>query len=396
MVTNQFLKPRLLVIALSAAILSACGGSGSNAKSTPQPQPQPTPIVEEFDYQALIDEAINDDVPGIILAIDGPETEFIGSAGLADIESQESMQTYHVMPAGSAGKKATALLVALLHQDNILDIDNTIDTWLPASLLSQIEYSEQITLRQLLNHTSGVYDYLDDRTSDEWFETGYTDVDTLKTDMYALQFALNRPAYFKPGESFAYSNTGYLLAGLILDEVLGEHHHKAMRNRILEPLGLNDTFYLGIEKDLGQIISGYLIDDDGDVINTKPFYENVGVADAPLATTVTDLSKLIRAIITDDSVVNDDIRELLLGEDSINLVDAENQFYVGLGMFKNIFGDYTIYHHGGDEAGYKTSNIYIEELDTTVTAFFNCNGHVNCIEQTDELIQEVLDELLDE
>jgi D-alanyl-D-alanine carboxypeptidase len=396
MATNQFFKPRLLVIALSAALLSACGGSGSNAKSTPQPQPQPTPIVEEFDYQALIDKAINDDVPGIILAIDGPETEFIGSAGLADIESQESMQTYHVMPAGSAGKKATALLVALLHQENLLDIDNTIDTWLPASLLSQIEYSEQITLRQLLNHTSGVYDYLDDRTSDEWFETGYTDVDTLKTDMYALQFALNRPAYFKPGESFAYSNTGYLLAGLILDEVLGEHHHKAMRSRIIEPLGLNDTFYLGIEKDLGQIISGYVIDDDGDVINTKPFYENVGVADAPLATTVTDLSKLIRAIITDNSVVNDDIRELLLGEDSINLVDAENQFYVGLGMFKNIFDGYTIYHHGGDEAGYKTSNIYIEELDTTVTAFFNCNGHVNCIEQTDELIQEVLDELLEE
>ena len=394
MATNYLIKSKLLNSLVSVAILSACGGSGSSAKSqpTPQPAPTPAPIVEEFDYQALIDEAINEDVPGIILAIDGPETEFIGSAGVADIDSQESMQTYHVMPAGSAGKKATSLLVTLLHQEGLLDIDNTITTWLPESLTSQIEYSSEMTLRQLLSHTAGVYDYLDDRTSDEWFETGFTDTDTLKTDIYALQFALNREAYFEPGEGFDYSNTGYLLAGLILDEVLGEHHHNAMRSRIIEPLGLNDTFYLGIEKELGDIISGYVIDDE--ILNTKPFYENVAVADAPLATSVTDLSTLLRAIMTDDSVVNDDIRELLIGEENLNLIDANNQFYVGMGMFKSIRGDYTLYHNGGEEAGYKTENIYIEELDTTVTAFFNCYGHITCKEQTYELVQEVLTELL--
>ncbi len=396
MTTNYLLKSKLLVSLVSVAILSACSGSGSSSKSqpTPQPAPAPTPIVEEFDYQKLIDEAVNSEVPGVILAINGPELDFLGAAGLADIDSQESMQTYHVMPAGSAGKKATALLVTLLHQEGLLNIDNTITTWLPESLTAQIQYSSEMTLRQLLSHTAGVYDYLDDRTSDEWFETGFNDTDTLKTDSYALKFALNRDAYFKPGEGFHYSNTGYLLAGLILDEVLGEHHHNAMRSRVIEPLGLNDTFYLGIEKELGDIISGYVMEDE--VINTKPFYENVAVADAPLATSVTDLSNLLRAIMTDDSVVNDDIRELLIGEENLNLIDPDNQFYVGMGMFKSNLGEYTIYHHGGEEAGYKTENIYIQELDTTVTAFFNCHGHVPCIEQTDELVQEVLAELLND
>lgn len=392
MTTSYLVKPKLLASLLSVAILSACGGSGNS--DLIEPIPTPTPIQEEFDYQKLIDEAVNAEVPGIILAIDGPEFDFLGAAGLSDIESQESMQPYHVMPAGSAGKKATSLLVALLYQDGLLDIDDTITTWLPESLTSQIQYSHQITLRQLLSHTSGVYDYLDDRTSDEWFETGFTDIDTLKTDHYALQFALNRDAYFMPGEGFHYSNTGYLLAGLILDEVLGEHHHKAMRNRIIEPLGLNDTFYLGIEKDLGDIISGYVMDDE--VLNTKPFYENVAVADAPLATSVTDLSSLLRAIMTDESIVNDEIRELLIGEENLSLIDPNNQFYVGMGMFKSILGDYTLYHHGGEEAGYKTENIFIQELDTTVTAFFNCHGHISCIEQTDELVQKVLGELLND
>lgn len=397
MATHYVLKKNVLAMLMGASLLTACGGSNSKSTPvpTPAPAPDPTPIVEEYDYQALIDGAINDDVPGIILAIDGPDIEFLGAAGMSDLESQSPMQTDHVMPTGSAGKKATSFLVAILHQDNVLDVDDKISTWLPESILSQIEYSDQMTLRQLLNHTSGVYDYLDDATADAWFNTGFTDVATLKTDSYALEFALNQPASFEPGQGFDYSNTGYLLAGLILDEVLGEHHHKAMRSRILEPLAMDDTFYLGVEKHLGDIISGYLID-DGDITNTKPFYENVGVADAPLASTVTDLSTLIRTIMTDDNVSSDEIREMLVGEDSLTLVDAANQFYVGMGMFKNIRGEYTIYHHGGEEIGYKTSNIYIDELDTTVTAFFNCHGHTTCIEQTDDLIGEILNSLLED
>lgn len=386
-------KSRIAILAISLSLLSACGGSSS---STPPDisEPEPTPVTQEFDYQALIDGAVNEDVPGIILEIDGPDIQFIGAAGYADTESQELMQTHHAMPAGSAGKKATALLVALLHQDGVLDIDALISTWLPDSLLSQIEHSEKMTLRQLLNHTAGVYDYLDARSSEEWFDAASANLDILKTDIDALQFALNRPSYFEPGEDFNYSNTGYLLTGLILDKVLNEHHHKALRSRILDPFGLTNTFYLGFEKELGEIISGYVIDGD-DIINTKPLYENVGVADAPIATTVSDLSLLIRTIMTDDSIVNDEIRQLLLGEESLVLADADSNFYVGLGMFKNLKGDFTIFHHGGEEVGYKSSNIYIKELDTTVTTFFNCHGHSSCIVQTDEMIQQVLTSLIE-
>ncbi len=268
------LRPALLASACML-VLSACGSSDTNV----------IPPTANVDYQAVLDDAISSTFPGVVLAISSPELDFLGSAGLADVASQQAMTPQAIMPNGSAGKKATALLVAMLHDQGVLNIDDNIATWLPDTLLAQIAYSDQITLRQLLNHTAGVYDYLDDETNDIWRDAVFNNPELLKTDKYALQLALNYPAYFAPGEDFHYSNTGYLLAGLILDTVLGEHHHKALRQQVLIPFGLNNTFYNGIEKDNAEIISGYYITGDGETINTKRYYENIGVADAPLMST---------------------------------------------------------------------------------------------------------------
>lgn len=385
-ILTRHIKNGLCMLALSS-MLSACGGgSSANSNNTP-PDTTTPPVSNEIDYQALIDDAVGNDIPGIILTVQGPGHSFTGAAGLADKASATLMQVYHQMPAGSAGKKATALLVAMLVEDGLLDIDALISTWLPPSLLAQIQYSQDMTLRMLLNHTSGAYDYLDPRTSDQWFSAAIEDLDTIKTDAYALEFALNKPAYFQPGQGFHYSNTGYLLAGLILDTVLGEHHHKELRNRVLIPLGLNDTYYSAIENGLGNPISGYTLF-DGDEENTKAFYANIGVADAPLVTTVTDMDNLLRAIITDDTIVTDDMREILLGENTLTQIDGT--FYYGMGLFKDTLHGNTIYHHGGDEAGYKTVNFYLEGIDTSVTAFFNCNGYESCITLSDSLVQQVL------
>lgn len=374
----------VIFVSCCALALSACG---DNRDTPPQ-----TPVTA--DYQQMMNEAVSDSLTGIVMAIEGPEIHFIGSAGLADIDSQQPMTTDALMPNGSAGKKATALLAAMLHDQGMLNIDDPISTWLAADLLNQIEHSDQMTLRQLLNHTAGVYDYLDGRTSDAWFEAVLNDPHSLKTDSYALEFALNKPAYFAPGQGFQYSNTGYLLAGLILDKVLGQHHHQALRNQVLIPLGLNHTYYGGVEKALGNTISGYYIDDEtGEVLNTKPFYNNIGVADAPLVSTVTDLSALLKAIITDTSIINADTRELILGEDS--LVELDTNFFYGLGIVKELHKGKTIYHHGGEEAGYRTENFYIYELDTTITIFINCSGYAVCDNRSSTFVKDVLATLFD-
>ena len=134
---NQ-LKPKLLCSSI-ILMLVACG-SDSEVNKTPNIEIPPAVTI---DYQKMIDETVSDTIPGVILLVETPEQRFIGSAGLADIESQEAMQTYHIMPNGSAGKKLTALLVAMLEEDGMLNIDDTLDTWLSEALLVQIAHSDK-------------------------------------------------------------------------------------------------------------------------------------------------------------------------------------------------------------------------------------------------------------
>ena len=362
--------------------LSACGG-GSSKQQTQIPPPQPAPL----DYQALLNDSVSDVMPGIVLHIDSPEKTVLLAAGLSDIASQSPMQVDAQMPVGSAGKKATALLALMLYEDGLLDIDDTLDTWLPDELVERIEYGTDITLRQLLTHTAGVHDYLAPDTAEAWFEAIMSDPGTLKTDAYALAFSIDKAGDFAPGTGFNYSNSGYLLTGLILDSVLGEHHAGALRNRVLIPLGMNNSYYNGVEKALGTIISGYF-NLNGEVLNTKVAYENIGVADAPLVSTVEDMTLLLRAVATDDTIVSSSIRELMIGDD--NLTDIGDDVYYGMGMMKDIINGYPVYHHGGDEPGYATTNLYIPHNDTSITVFVNCGVAEECENEQNVLVQTIL------
>lgn len=368
--------------------LTACGGGDQVESKVKEPA--------VFSYQNLIDNAVTDNVPGIILLVEKPDFKFLGSAGLADVETQDPMQTYHVMPNGSAGKKLTALLTVILAEEGLLSLDDPIDSWLSEEILTQIENSDQITLRQLLNHTSGIFNYLDEAISDNFFQTLLSDPESIKTDSYVLPLGLNQPAYSLPGEEFNYSNTGYLLVGLILDKVLGEHHSSAIRNRIFNPFGMNSSFYNGVEKSLAEIISGYVVDDIYGEFNSKPYYENIGVADAPLSSNVEDLALLLKLIVGQDGLVSDYVKDQLFGEShlvdvggSVLVAANENASY-GLGIFKETINNKVVYHHGGLEPGYSTTSIYIADSQTSITAFFNCGLSEQCDFETERLINTIL------
>ncbi|NVK56611.1 MAG: beta-lactamase family protein [Alteromonadaceae bacterium] len=379
------MKHYLPVVALSSVFtlgLFGCGGS-DNAPGTNIPQPLPTPL----DYQSLLNETVGEVIPGVVLHIASPQKHILLSAGVSDTETHTPMQVDAQMPVGSAGKKATALLTLMLYEDGMLNIDDTIDTWLPADLVSRIEYGSDITLRQLLMHTSGVHDYLAPDTADAWFDAIMDDPTSLKTDSYALAFSLDKPADFVPGTQFNYSNSGYLLVGLILDSVLGEHHSSALRQRVLIPLGMNNSYYNGVEKELGTIISGYF-NLNGEILNTKLAYENIGVADAPLISTAEDLTRLIRAVASDNSPISASIRDLMIGDSNLTAL-GDDAFY-GMGMMKDASFEKPIYHHGGDEPGYSSTNIYIPYKDTSITIFINCGVAADCIQKQDALIQTVL------
>lgn len=153
----------------------------------------------------------------------------------------------------SVGKLFTAVLVASLVEEGKLSFDDTIADFLDADLLEGLhvfkgeDYSRQIRVRQLLNHTSGVHDFWEDEPPD-----GTGMVDRLLDDPdrdYAPREVVTwskeqLTPHFPPGEGFHYSDTGYHLLGLVVESVTGMPFHEALSRYIFEPLGMKNAFLL--------------------------------------------------------------------------------------------------------------------------------------------------------
>jgi len=378
----KFLKSRVIATIILLT-LTACGGGSSD---TPKPPPPPVEDIA-LDYQDIINGLVSTDIPGIVLLVETPTTRFLGSAGVSNQETQQAMQVYDVMPTASAGKKMIALLAVQLADEGLLNLDDTLDTWLSEDILSRIANSHQMTMRQLLNHTSGVFNYPDVDNAEPYTDLLLADPELLKTDIDFLELIFDHPGYFLPGEGYEYSTSGYSLAALVLDEVLGAHHSVALRNRFFDPLGMTSTYYKGSEASMGDFISGYLTTDEGDLLDTKPFLINTSQAGSPVVSSVEDMALFLKALITDDSFANDAVRNIMFGEDNL-LVRGEEAFGIGV----DIFNGHTVYLHAGLTFGYSTQSLYIEDTDISIVLFFNCGnaGENTCSTAHDDLIFTLL------
>jgi len=365
-----------------ALLLTACGSDSV----TKQAQEIESDTVISIDYQNIINNTVSEDIPGVILLVETPQKKFIGSAGVENKESQNPIQVYHTMPTGSAGKPMIGLLTAMLADEGLLELDDTLDTWLSDEIMNQIPNGSEITLRQLLNHTSGIFNYVD---NDNYLMLLLNEPDKLKTDVDFLALGLNHSASSKPGISHKYSNTGYLLTGLILDEVLGEHHSVMLRTRILEPLGMNNTYYRGIEKNQQGFISGYhTFEDINETYDTKAYQENIAVASSPVVSTVEEMALFMKSVVSDQSFLNDSIRAEVFGAE--HLVENDNNGGYGLGIIVELIKGDTAYYHGGLIHGYHTQNVYVKEKALSITAFINCSTEPSCESTMDDLIKKIL------
>jgi CubicO group peptidase (beta-lactamase class C family) len=279
--------------------------------------------------QAQVDDAVAQGLDGIIVYVDqaGKEPVFY-SAGWKNKLTQEPADPHAFFKIGSIHKLYIATAVTKLVNGGSLSLDKTLADYLP-ELVGRIEYADQITLKMLVQHRSGIPNFTDDSEFD-WF-TPLTDEEA------ALELVLGDPADFEPDTDYSYSNTNYLLLGRILDRVLGYSHHQYVYDEILAPLGLTNTFFTLDEVEFDDVVSGYWYEYDDDL----RFLEGSMVA------TAEDVGIFLRAL-NDGSLLNDD-------EEAI---------------YASIYE----YDHDGWVPGYHSMARYHEDIDTVVVQFVSTTG----------------------
>lgn len=277
--------------------------------------------------QEVVDEAIDYGFDGIIVYVDetGKPPAFY-TAGWHDRKNRIPADPQALFKIASVSKLYDAVAITKLVSEHRLSLDKTLADYLP-ELVGRIENAEQITLRMMVEHRSGIPNYTD--TPNYW-------VAPKENDDEKLALILDLPANFKPGEDYEYCNTNYLLLARIMDRVLGYDHFQYIKEKILIPLNLHHTFGSIHDVDMNDVMSGYYVGYDSDLKT-----DDIG----SMLATAEDLGKFIRAL-NDGSIFKD---------------EKEQEIYSSI--YK--------YEHTGLIPGYQTIAKYHEDLDAVVIQFTN-------------------------
>lgn len=272
---------------------------------------------------------------GIILYVDqisststGGEPEASASktyvAGWHDKEAQIPTRPDALFKIASIGKLYDAVTIAKLVHKNLLELDKTIVDYFP-ELEGRIEYADSITLRMIVQHRSGIPNVTD--VADFW-----NDPPSNRTE--ALQRILDLPADFEPGTEYAYSNTNYILLGLLVEKVTGGSMFEVIKEEILNPLNLSNTFQSLHEVDPDELMSGYYVG-VGDLKSTDY---------GSMIATAEDVGIFLRAL-----------------NDGTLFEPGEQEIYSSI----------YVYEHTGLIPGYQSIARYHKELDAVVIQFTN-------------------------
>lgn len=277
--------------------------------------------------QEQVNKAVDYGFDGIVVCVNktGNKCEFYTS-GYKNRENKIPADPNSFFKIASVGKLYDAVAVAKLVRDGKLSLDKTLSDYLP-ELKGRIEYADKITLRMLVMHRSGIPNFTD--TYMYWAAPK-------ETEDEQLALILDKPANFKPGEDYEYSNTNYLLLGRIMTRVLGYDKFQYIQNEILTPLNLKHTFGSIHDVNIDDVMSGYYVGYDVDLKT-----DNIG----SILATAEDLSIFIRAL-NDGSVFRD---------------KKEQEIYTSI--YK--------YEHTGLIPGYQTIAKYHKDIDAVVIQFTN-------------------------
>ncbi len=284
--------------------------------------------------QSQVDDAINHDLAGIIVYVDqtGREPAFY-AAGWKDRAGQVPADPHALFKIASISKMYVAVAAVKLIHAGRLSPDDTVADHFP-DLVGRLEYADQITLKMLLQHRSGLPNYTDLAAFD-WTSPPATVEAT-------LALVLDHPAYAKPDTQYAYCNTNFLLIGKVIDKVLGYSHRDFIRQEILTPHHLKRTFTWLKEAPREDLVSGYHLPYDQDFKEAT----HVTAAGAMVAS-AQDVGTFVRAL-NDGSLLNKEEQRLY------------TEFYP-LG-------------HTGWVLGYQSVARYHADIDTVVIQFVNTTG----------------------
>jgi D-alanyl-D-alanine carboxypeptidase len=331
----------LAVGAIAAGIWSGAGAAAPQA-------PAADPVIQEH-----LDGLVELGFPAALASATTPTGQHVDYvAGVGDIEEGTAVPIDGEVRVGSNTKTYTAVVVLQLVEEKRVKLDEPIETYLAGLVRGKNIDGSQITVRQLLQHTSGLPDYTAGIAADiEKLQHAY------KAPRELLDLALAEPARFAPGEKWEYSNTNYLLLGLLIERLEERPLFEVVTDRIIEPLGLTETYFptVGEQSFRGVHPKGYHVDAKGEQFDVSTLDPSYGWAAGAIIATPSDLNEFMRAVLDGRLLGAEAMAEMKKSVPSDDGLWAGSEYGLGIQSYPLSCGG-VIWGHGGDIHGFETRN----------------------------------------
>jgi len=317
-------------------------------------------------FQEILDEYVQRGLPGAVLLVRTPEGLWNGAAGSACIETLERMTPSHRLHAASVTKMYTATAVMLLVEDGLLELDAPIRRYLPEDVWRPISNGDEATVRQLLNHRSGIPDFSGDLRYDlDFLNDPFLE---LPTDRL-LGYLHGQKSWAAPGEHYFYSNANYVLLALIADAVVPSGHAAVISQRILQPLGLRATYYRNeaeFPTPAGLVNTYQDLAGDGRLVNVSDLSIQAATllfGNAGLMATSRDYATFLEALMEGKLVSPVSLAAMM------EKPTEASTYGLGLSFMQTDYGEAV--GHSGGELGAMSQVRYFPERDATLVLLSN-------------------------
>lgn len=319
-------------------------------------------VADDSEYRSILEAYVAENrIAGGTLLISAPDKEIEVSTGLADVRSGEPVTAKTRFYLASIGKMMVATAILAGVEKGEFELDAGI--WPLVNDIPNIESLKNIrdvTLRQLLNHSSGFPDYL----TEDFAEAIARQPDRHWSEAEILAFAYDVPPSGDPGRVFEYSNTNYVLLGHILRRPERDLE-SALWDGVLANAGMMSTS-VGAAPDEPNLARGYAGAGGRSDVSREAWERKTG--DGPLVGTVGDVARFMRALLRDGQLIGPELlREMLTGS------DPENDYGLGIGLDGDEWGEW--YGHAGGDAGFEADVRYYPESDLVIA--FSVNGNIS-------------------